>query len=122
MDLVVTDPVEADVYYFATSSHDAALGENFVGVYRMEGTTYNWVRVYKHTYKTDDGQSPTLLRVIARNGSDLYVVADRVNASRSAQTSVSAIGTVYVINLEKPLDGLKEVPTPLPAFLAEIKL
>lgn len=110
VDMVVADPDKAGTYYFATSAYDAATGENFVGVYSMEETSYNWWRAYKHTYKRgDDGSAPAQLRVVGKSGSMLYLVADKVGAIRADETLISDIGPLHALDLDKPLDGLKEL-------------
>lgn len=122
VDLVVPDPDKAGTYYFATSAYDAAKGENFVGVYSMEEVSYVWWRAYKKTYKRgEDGSAPAQLRVIGKEGRTLYLVADKAGTSHDGKAAISDIGPAYSLDLDKPLDGLKEV-TSLPASIAGVRL
>jgi len=71
---VVTDETEMDIRYFATSTYNQRQDENFVGVYRYNVNSNRWWRVYKVTYKADEGEPLRTIHVLGKEGRNLILL------------------------------------------------
>lgn len=110
---VIQDPIDSDVYYFATYDNGSrdngtrAVDDRFLGIYRYQTSDHNWERIYKETYVVDEPGDPSHQFLV------LGYDAGRLIVKRSQQfTEFEACYDPLIAETELNLFG-EEVDSPL---------
>ena len=119
---IVTDEYDDTLQYFATSSYNEELGENFVGVYRFNTISNRWWRMYKTTYKKNETDSTQSLHVIGKDGRNLILSIGSANSPIESCDSLWLQDQIVSINMDDAYAGFSEYEPPNELLQQEKKL
>ncbi|NQV88732.1 MAG: hypothetical protein HQ488_00210 [Parcubacteria group bacterium] len=113
----VVESQSENMVYFATSDYNQDTGDLFSGIYHYNTVTNRWQRIYKQTFKAEEGSPTAMFRVIGRLENSLILLKDFVDNSPGPCSNVWLMGDdgsleMFMMDLAEPYSGLSQFPLP----------